>query len=65
MNKYKKILAEDATKKELVMEILKLLNGESYSDSKEILDIAAAFLKEQCYLDFDLARDIIEDLGES
>lgn len=59
MNKYKKIISEDATKKELVLEILKLLNGESYVDCKEVLDIVGAFLKENAYLDYELAKDLI------
>lgn len=59
MNKYKKLIADDATKRGLVLEILKLLGGESYNDCKEILEITGAFLKENAYLDFELAKELI------
>lgn len=59
MNKYKKILAEDGAKKDLVLSILKLLNGESYDDCKQILDIAAAVIKETAFLDIETAENII------
>lgn len=59
MTKQEKILANDETKKKLVLEILEKLNGESYNDSKEILDLAIYFLKENAYVDFDLAKDRI------
>lgn len=62
MTKQEKIIAEDATKKAIVLDILKLLNSESYTDAKEILDLASHFLKENAYLDFDLAKDRINDL---
>lgn len=62
MNKYEKIIREDATKKELVLKILELLNGESYEDSREILDVAGYFLKKNSYVDFELAKDIINSV---
>ena len=64
MSKFEKILAEDSTKKELVLKILKLLNGESYEDATAILAAAAAYIKVHTYLDFDLARADINNLIE-
>lgn len=57
--KYDKILAQDATKKEFVLKILEIFDGESYNDAKEILDLVAAILKDNTFLDYSLARDMI------
>lgn len=64
MTKQEKILSADTAKKALVLEILEKLNGESYNDSKEILDLAAHFLKENAYVDFELAKDRINNIIE-
>ena len=63
MNKFEKIIREDITKKKLVLNILELLNGESYEDSAEILAVAVYFLKKNSYVDFELAKDIIENVS--
>lgn len=62
--KYEKIIT-DVTKRETVLGILKMLEGESYSDAKEILDTAHHFLKENVYLDFNLAEELINSIGDS
>lgn len=65
MSKYEKIITEGTVKKNAVLKILEMLEGESYSDAKEILDTAHYFLKENVYLDYNLAKELIESLGES
>ena len=62
-NKFEKSLIEDNTKKEAVLKILEMLEGESFNDSVEILDTAKYFLKENCFVDYNLAKDLISSLG--
>lgn len=64
MTKQEKILLENPEKKDAVLKILELLNSESFSDAKEILDLAAHFVKENAYVDYDLAKDRINDIIE-
>lgn len=44
MKKYEKILKDDYDKKEKVLEILKILDGEKTDDAEEILSCAKYFL---------------------
>lgn len=62
MSKYEKLIVEDSVKKEYVLKILEILNNESYSDVKTILDTAQYFLTQNSYLDFNLAQDLINNL---
>ena len=62
MSKYEKLIVEDSVKKEYVLKILEILNNESYSDAKTILDTAQYFLTQNSYLDFNLAQDLINNL---
>lgn len=64
MNKYKKMFTEDATKKDLVLEIVKLLNGESAEDCKAVLDAVNYFVHKNAFFDADMARDIINFEGD-
>lgn len=64
MSKQEKILMENPEKKETVLKILEMLNSESYTDAKEILDLAAYFVKDNSYVDFELAKDRINDIIE-
>lgn len=57
-----KKLSEDNIKKQAVIEVLRCLNGESYADATEILDIARYFLSTNAMLDFELAKDIIAQI---
>lgn len=57
-----KKISEDTTKKRAVIDVLRCLNGESYADATDILAIAGHFLSMNAMLDFDLARDIIEQI---
>lgn len=61
--KYEKIIT-DVTKRETVLGILKMLEGESYSDAKEILDTAHHYLKANVYLDYMLAKEQINSIGD-
>lgn len=54
-----KKLSEDKTRKQAVIDVLKCLHGESYSDAADILDLAKHFLSLNSMLDWELARDII------
>lgn len=58
-----KKISEDNAKKQAVIAVLKTLNGESYSDAAEILDLAKHFLAENSMLDFELARDILNQIN--
>lgn len=62
MNKYEKVLAENPAMKKIVLEILQNLNGESYNDAKTVLDLAAYCVKENAYVDFELAKDRINNV---
>lgn len=64
MNKYEKLLKEEPAMKKAVIEILQLLNSESYSDGKEILDAALYFLKENSFVDSEMAKDRINSIIE-
>ena len=57
-----KKISEDKTKKGAVIDVLKCLNGESYADAAEILELAKFFLSTNAMLDWELARDIIEEI---
>ena len=63
MNKYEKILAENPAMKKIVLDILQNLNGESYNDAKTVLDLANYFVKENAYVDFELAKDRINTVN--
>lgn len=57
-----KKISEDTAKKTAVIAVLKTLNGESYSDAAEILDLAKFFLSTNAMLDYELAHDVIESI---
>lgn len=57
-----KKLSEDKTKKQAVIDVLKCLNGESYSEASEILELAKHFLSLNAMLDYELAKDIINEI---
>ena len=57
-----KKLSEDTTRKQAVIDVLKCLHGESYSDAVQILDLAKHFLSLNSMLDYELARDIINEI---
>lgn len=57
-----KKISEDKTKKQAVIDVLRCLNGESYADATDILDLAKHFLSMNSMLDFDLAKDIINEI---
>lgn len=57
-----KKISEDKTKKQAVIDVLRCLNGESYADATDILDLAKHFLSVNSMLDFDLAKDIINEI---
>ena len=57
-----KKLSEDTTRKQAVIDVLKCLHGESYSDAAQILDLAKHFLSLNSMLDYELARDIINEI---
>ena len=57
-----KKLNDNPTYKTQVIAVLKNLNGESYSDALEILELAKYFLTTNAMLDYELARDIINSI---
>lgn len=57
-----KKIAEDKTRKQAVIDVLRCLNGESYSDAAEILELAKFFLSTNAMLDFELAKDVINEI---
>ena len=57
-----KKISEDKTKRQAVIDVLRCLNGESYADATDILDLAKHFLSMNSMLDFDLAKDIINEI---
>lgn len=60
MKKAKQIIAGDNQKREVVLKILEMLNGESFNDAKEILELSQHYMKENTFLDYDLAREMIQ-----
>lgn len=60
MKNAEKIMREDNIKRDSVKKILEMLNGERYSDAKIVLDLAAHYLKENTYLDAELAKKEID-----
>ena len=64
MSKYEKIVVEDSVKKEAVLKILEILSNENHNDCKQILDTVQYFLNQNCYLDFNLAQDLINNLTD-
>lgn len=60
MKNAEKIIRSEISKRELVLKVLEILNGETYADAKDVLDLAAFYLKNNACLDFELARDVIE-----
>ena len=62
MTKQEKILMENPAMKDAVLKILELLNNENYNDAKTVLDLAAYFIKENAYIDFELAKDRINSI---
>lgn len=57
-----KKISEDKTKKQAVIDVLRCLNGESYADATDILDLAKHFLSMNSMLDYELAKDIINEI---
>lgn len=64
MKNVEKIIREDKVKRETVLKILAMFNGESIDDAREILDIVKYYLGANCYFDYDLAKDLIGLAGE-
>lgn len=54
----KKITGEPV-RKEQIIAVLETLNGESYGDCLEILELAKHFVSMNAMLDCELARDVI------
>ena len=61
MTKQEKLIGNPAMK-DAVLKILELLNNENYNDAKTVLDLAAYFIKENAYIDFELAKDRINSI---
>ena len=57
-----KKIAEDKTKKQAIIDVLRCLNGESYADAADILELAKFFLSTNAMLDYDLAKDVINEI---
>lgn len=47
--------------KQTIFKILDLLNGESFNDCKNILDLTAFYLKEHSFVDSEMAKNLIEE----
>ena len=47
--------------KKTIFQILDLLNGETFNDCKNILDLTAFFIKEHSFVDSDMAKKLIEE----
>jgi len=62
MTKYEKLLQEDADKKEKVLQILEILNGEKSDDAQEILTCAKFFMTGCSTFYAGMAKDWIESL---
>lgn len=59
MKNVEKTMREDKEKRETVLKILEMFNGESIDDAKETLDIVKYYLGANCYFDYELAKDLI------
>ena len=57
-----KKIAEDKTKKQAVIDVLRCLNSESYADAADVLELAKFFLSTNAMLDFELAKDVINEI---
>lgn len=57
-----KSLGEEPAKKTAVVSVLQALNGMSYSDAQDILDLVKHFLAINCLLDSDFAQDILNQI---
>ena len=62
MNKYEKMMKDDLDKKDKVAAILKLLDGDTFDDIKDILDAAKFFCNGCATFDGNKAEDWIENL---
>ena len=54
----------DKTNKELVKKILNELNGENYNYAHQLLDVVNFLLKENCFVDYNLAESQLDNLEE-
>ena len=62
MNKYEKFLRDSEDNKEKVLQILKILDGETYDDIQEILNAAKYFANGCSQFSNNKAEDWIESL---
>jgi hypothetical protein len=63
MNKYEKMLKDNVNKAEKVLAVLKVLDGETTDDAKDILDAAKFFMLGASTFNNDEAADWIKSLG--
>ena len=52
-------IINETNSKEIIFDILKKLNGESYADAKKILEVVNFYLSRHSYIDNEMAQSII------